>query len=73
MNKVANSWPACHEFEPHAAEDPPCRGNTKRVKSVEAQTSSSLCGVGWPSIKESIISTLSVEDLFLLAWRRQNG
>ncbi|GFT86006.1 hypothetical protein TNCV_3256421 [Trichonephila clavipes] len=35
--KVTDSRPACHEFEPGAPEDPPCR-EAMRVKSVEAQT-----------------------------------
>ncbi|GFX95615.1 hypothetical protein TNCV_4826291 [Trichonephila clavipes] len=42
--KVTDSCPACHEFQPSAAEDPPYRG-AMRVKSVEAQTSSRWCGV----------------------------
>ncbi|GFV10241.1 hypothetical protein TNCV_3661931 [Trichonephila clavipes] len=41
--KVTVSWPACHEFEPSAAEDPMSRG-AMHVKSVEAQTSSRCCG-----------------------------
>ncbi|GFT59301.1 hypothetical protein TNCV_3892311 [Trichonephila clavipes] len=36
--KVTKSWSACHEFEPGAAKDPPCRGVDARY-SVEAQTS----------------------------------
>ncbi|GFT29334.1 hypothetical protein TNCV_756991 [Trichonephila clavipes] len=27
VNKVKNSWQACHKFEPRTAEDPPCRGS----------------------------------------------
>ncbi|GFV18986.1 hypothetical protein TNCV_4758711 [Trichonephila clavipes] len=30
--KVTDSWPACHEFEPSTAEDPPCKG-AMHVKS----------------------------------------
>ncbi|GFU83973.1 uncharacterized protein TNCV_560991 [Trichonephila clavipes] len=32
--KVTDSWPACQEFEPSTAENPPCRGAT-HIKSVE--------------------------------------
>ncbi|GFV50858.1 hypothetical protein TNCV_3921511 [Trichonephila clavipes] len=42
--KVTKSGPECHEFEPSTAPDLTCRGE-KPVKSVEAQTSSSWCGV----------------------------
>ncbi|GFT11961.1 hypothetical protein TNCV_725681 [Trichonephila clavipes] len=36
-SNASYSWPACHEFEPHVAEDPPCIGgrytlNMSRVK-----------------------------------------
>ncbi|GFT23010.1 hypothetical protein TNCV_1857881 [Trichonephila clavipes] len=34
-SKVTDSWQACHEFEPSADEDPPCRG-AMHVKSVES-------------------------------------
>ncbi|GFU70628.1 hypothetical protein TNCV_2971881 [Trichonephila clavipes] len=30
---LTDSWPACHEFEPNAAKDPPCRG-VMHLKSV---------------------------------------
>ncbi|GFX36553.1 uncharacterized protein TNCV_2031341 [Trichonephila clavipes] len=30
-----NSWPACHELEPSAIEDPSCRG-AMYIKSVES-------------------------------------
>ncbi|GFW83055.1 uncharacterized protein TNCV_4604821 [Trichonephila clavipes] len=33
--KVTDSWTACHEFDPSAAEDPPCR-EAMHVKSVES-------------------------------------
>ncbi|GFW60207.1 hypothetical protein TNCV_1842881 [Trichonephila clavipes] len=42
--KEMDLWPACHEFEPSTAEDPPRRG-LMHVKSVETQTSSRWCGV----------------------------
>ncbi|GFV48160.1 hypothetical protein TNCV_3554391 [Trichonephila clavipes] len=33
-----DSWPACHEFKPSTAEDPPCKG-LMHVKSVLTQSS----------------------------------
>ncbi|GFV19138.1 hypothetical protein TNCV_3223561 [Trichonephila clavipes] len=33
--KVTDSWPACHQFQPSTAEDPPCRG-AMHVKSVKS-------------------------------------
>ncbi|GFV97470.1 histone-lysine N-methyltransferase SETMAR [Trichonephila clavipes] len=45
--KVTELRSACHELEPNADEDPPCRVRLLHVKSVEAQTSSSWCGVAW--------------------------
>ncbi|GFY03054.1 hypothetical protein TNCV_980591 [Trichonephila clavipes] len=38
MAKVTDLWPACHEFEPSTAEDPPCRGGVMHVKYVELHT-----------------------------------
>ncbi|GFV58746.1 hypothetical protein TNCV_3730841 [Trichonephila clavipes] len=34
--KVTESWLACHEFEPSAAEDPPCRGSDVSSKEFPA-------------------------------------
>ncbi|GFT57265.1 hypothetical protein TNCV_1692591 [Trichonephila clavipes] len=46
VTKVTDSWPACHEFESSAAEDPPCRG-AMHVKSAESTNVFPLvwCGV----------------------------
>ncbi|GFV59795.1 uncharacterized protein TNCV_956941 [Trichonephila clavipes] len=52
VDKVKDSWPACHEFEPSAADEPPCRG-MRHAKSVErAQTSSRWCGSGVIAVAE---------------------
>ncbi|GFT46102.1 hypothetical protein TNCV_2812171 [Trichonephila clavipes] len=42
--KVTDSRPACHEFEPSTAEDPPCRERCA-LNLPRAQTSSRWCGV----------------------------
>ncbi|GFW18419.1 hypothetical protein TNCV_1184471 [Trichonephila clavipes] len=39
VDKVTDTWPACHEFEPSTTEDMSCR-EAMYVKSVEAQMSS---------------------------------
>ncbi|GFV56074.1 uncharacterized protein TNCV_2266601 [Trichonephila clavipes] len=41
--KVMDSWPACHEFEPSATKDPPCR-EAMHVKSVG---SSNVLPLSW--------------------------
>ncbi|GFW18296.1 hypothetical protein TNCV_4008351 [Trichonephila clavipes] len=42
--KVTDSWPACHEFDPSTAEDPPFR-RAMHVNLTRAQTSFRWCGV----------------------------
>ncbi|GFT19381.1 hypothetical protein TNCV_2533121 [Trichonephila clavipes] len=42
--KVTGTWPSCHEFEPSASENPPCRV-VMHVKSVEAQAFTRWCGM----------------------------
>ncbi|GFY05242.1 hypothetical protein TNCV_2206881 [Trichonephila clavipes] len=32
--KLTDSWPTCHEFDPNAAEDPPCTLNMPRFKRL---------------------------------------
>ncbi|GFT73353.1 uncharacterized protein TNCV_4009631 [Trichonephila clavipes] len=41
--RVTHSWPACHEFEPSTAEDPPCRG----AMLVEFVESSEVLSLVW--------------------------
>ncbi|GFV87973.1 hypothetical protein TNCV_782531 [Trichonephila clavipes] len=42
--KIMDSRPAGHVLKPSTTKDPPCK-ETMHFKSVEAQTSSCLCGV----------------------------
>ncbi|GFX30518.1 hypothetical protein TNCV_3461691 [Trichonephila clavipes] len=51
--KVTNSWLACHEFEPSATEDPPCR-EAMHVKSV---VSSNVLPLVWCGSKERVASS----------------
>ncbi|GFS53894.1 hypothetical protein TNCV_3761351 [Trichonephila clavipes] len=44
---VRDSLPACHEFEPSTAEDPPCRKGAMNVKSGESSNVLAVETVVW--------------------------
>ncbi|GFV50223.1 hypothetical protein TNCV_621361 [Trichonephila clavipes] len=48
MVKVMDSWPACQEFEPSTAKDPPCRGSrcTLNISSLERRPVGVVCKLG---------------------------
>ncbi|GFS63917.1 hypothetical protein TNCV_1129111 [Trichonephila clavipes] len=51
---VADSWPACHEFEPKAAEHSPCR-EVKKPEHVKYVESSNVLPLGWCGVAKQLM------------------